>query len=168
LGAVERLLRARAPEWAVLKPSWFMQNFTDPAHAHARSVAQDGKLYTSTGSGRVGFVDARDIAEVAVHALLEERAPNAALVITGPEALSYDDVARQLDAQHVHITDGQAVSRLVSSGIPRAYAELLVALDVQIRAGAEARVTDTVERLTGNRARTFSEFLLDQRRQPPA
>jgi uncharacterized protein YbjT (DUF2867 family) len=114
----------------------------------------------------MGFVDARDIAEVGVRALLDARAPNAALTITGPEALSYDDIARCLNVQHVHIDDAEAVARLVSSGIPQAYAELLVSLDALIRAGAEDRVTDTVERMTGQRPRIFGQFLRDEQHLP--
>lgn len=55
LGSIERLLRAEVPEWTVLKPSWFMQNFTNLSHHHGRSLAETGQLYTSTGTGRVGF-----------------------------------------------------------------------------------------------------------------
>lgn len=164
LGAVERHLRDVAPEWAVLRPSWFMQNFTG-SHPHAQTVRAEGVLYTATGDGRVGFIDADDIAAVGAHALLDARAPNEALVVTGPEALSYDDVARILGealgrtVRHVRIDDEQARRRLVASGMPAEYAELLVALDVAIRDGAEDRVTDTVLRVTGRPPRTFAAFL---------
>ena len=57
----------RLPEWAVLRPSWFMQNFTGN-HPVAQGVAA-GEIVTATGDGRVAFVDADDIAAVAVKAL---------------------------------------------------------------------------------------------------
>lgn len=79
-------------QWAVLRPSWFMQNFTG-THTHARSIRDEGIISTATASGRVGFVDAEDIAAVAVRALTDEQAPNTGLVLTGPEALSHDDIA---------------------------------------------------------------------------
>ncbi|WP_221760941.1 hypothetical protein [Kibdelosporangium aridum] len=50
----------------------------------------------ATGNGRVGFVDAEDIAAVATHALTDERAPNTDLVLTGPEALSYADSVQRI------------------------------------------------------------------------
>ncbi|HEY0135366.1 MAG TPA: NAD(P)H-binding protein, partial [Nannocystis sp.] len=89
LGEVARVLRASAPEWAVLRPSWFMQNFLDPAHAHGQTALADGTIVTSTAGGRVGFVDVADIAEVGARALADERSHDAAHVITGPQALSY-------------------------------------------------------------------------------
>ena len=65
LGEVARALRSSAPEWAVLRPSWFMQNFIDPSQPHGRTARADGTIVSSTGGGRVGFVDAADIAEQA-------------------------------------------------------------------------------------------------------
>lgn len=165
LGAVARALREQAPEWAVLRPSWFMQNFVDPHHGHGASLLRDGQIVTSTGDGRVGFVDVADIAAVAVHALADERSHDAAHVITGPEALNHDEVAeiagRALGrpVRHVRVDDETARRRLVELGMPRAYAELLVGLDIAIRGGAEARVTDTVERVTGRAPRSFAAFM---------
>lgn len=164
LGAVERCLRDVAPEWAVLRPSWFMQNFTG-AHPHAQSARAEGAIYTATGDGRVAFIDADDIAAVGAHVLLDAEAPNEPLVLTGPEALSYDDVARLMGealgrpVRHVRIDEHEAQRRLVASGMPAEYAELLVRLDVAIRGGAEDRVTDTVLRITGRPPRSLGELL---------
>ncbi len=164
LGAVERAMRSSAPEWAVLKPSWFMQNFLDRAHSHGATLLRDGVIVTSTGAGRVGFVDALDIAEVGVRALADERSHDASHVITGPEALSYTDVAailaRVMDRpiRHVNVADDEARGRLVASGMPERYAQLLVALDAAIRDGAEDRITATVERITGRPPRGFETF----------
>lgn len=164
LGAVERHLRDVAPEWAVLKPSWFMQNFTG-SHPHAQTVRTEGVLYTATGDGRVAFIDVDDIAAVGARVLLDAEAPNESLVLTGPEALSYDVVARIMSealgrtVRHVRIDDDEARQRLVANGIPAEYAALLVMLDVAIRGGAEDRVTDTVLRITGRPSRSFGDFL---------
>lgn len=164
LGAVAHVLRQRAPEWAVLKPSWFMQNFFSPQHHHGASLWRDGVVMTSTGSGRVGFVDVDDIAAVAVHALVDEKSANDELVLTGPQALSYDDVCAILTQTigrkfvHVHVDDAEAQRRLEESGMPARYAAMLVALDAAIRNGAEDRITDTVQRVTGHAPRAFAEL----------
>jgi uncharacterized protein YbjT (DUF2867 family) len=163
LGAVHAALRRRAPGWTVLQPSWFMQNFFAPHHHHARSIARDGVMVTATGQGRVGFIDAADIAAVAVEALLAPA--NQALVLTGPEALSYDDVADTLsDALHrrirhraVSVEDARAW--MVAAGIPGAYAGFLAALEARIAAGADARATDAVLRVTGRPPRSLRAFV---------
>jgi uncharacterized protein YbjT (DUF2867 family) len=74
-GMTHRALPGLFEQWAVLRPSWFMQNFTG-THVHALSIREDGTIWSATGSGRVGFIDAGDIAAVAVHALTDEQAPN--------------------------------------------------------------------------------------------
>ena len=81
VGSVHRALPDLVEQWAVLRPSWFMQNFTGE-HAHALSIREHGSILTAAGSGRVGFIDARDIAAVAFHALTGEQAPGTDLVLT--------------------------------------------------------------------------------------
>ncbi|WP_030674148.1 NAD-dependent epimerase/dehydratase family protein [Streptomyces sp. NRRL B-1347] len=165
VGQVHRLLADGGPfeEWAVLRPSWFMQNFTGD-HLHAAGIRGDGVLTTATGTGRVGFVDADDIAAVAARALTDPVAPGPDLVVTGPEALTYTEVAAVVTrvtgraVRHRSVSPGALVAQLTGLGMPAAFAELLAALDDGISRGAEDRVTDTVERVTGTPPRTFAEM----------
>jgi len=163
VGQVHQALPDLVDEWAVLRPSWFMQNFLG-AHVHAGSIAAEGVIRTAAGDGRVGFVDAGDIAAVAVRALTGDRAPNTDLVLTGPEALSHDDVARILTevtgraVLHQRLTRDELRDRLAEV-MPSGFAEILADLDVAIAAGAEDRTTDTVERVTGRPPRSFRSLV---------
>ncbi|MGA5462650.1 NmrA family NAD(P)-binding protein [Mycobacterium sp. NPDC050041] len=162
LGAVHRLVRSAMPEWAVLRPSWFMQNFTGE-HLVAQGV-RDGEIVTATGDGRVAFIDADDIAAVAAHALTDPVAHNTDHILTGPRALGYDEaaaiVARHLGrpVRHRSVPADELAERIAAGGIPLEFARILSALDVDIAGGAEDRVTRTVEEVTGRPARTFEEF----------
>lgn len=158
IGEVERFLRVEGLG-VTLKPSWFMQNFTDPEHFHGRTIHQEKRLYSSTGSGRIGFIDAADIGHVAAQLLTRAEPPEAAVVLTGPETLSYADVAALLGATYVEVDDESARQRLIESGMAPAYADLLVQLDVSIRQGSEDRVTDAVERITGRPPRRFADVV---------
>ncbi|MFI8188117.1 NAD(P)H-binding protein [Streptomyces sp. NPDC085946] len=159
VGQVHRELPALFDEWAVLRPSWFMQNFTGD-HAHARSVREEGTIRTATDGGRVAFVDADDIAAVAVEALTADRCPGPDLVITGPQALSHDEVAAVLTEEtgravtHRRLTYEQLCAHLARE-MPAEFAAVLAGLDRAIAEGAEDRVTDTVQRLTGRPPRGF-------------
>ncbi|MEO3749427.1 NAD(P)H-binding protein [Streptomyces sp. B6B3] len=163
VGAVHQALPGLFAEWAVLRPSWFMQNVTG-AHAHALSIREEGVIRTATGAGRVGFVDAEDIAAVAVRALTDQRAPNADLVLTGPEALSYDDVAAIMTEAtgrlvvHRRLSYEQLRDRLTGL-IPIRFATMLAAMDQAIAEGSEERLTDTVQRLTGRPPGAFRALL---------
>ncbi|MHA7958836.1 NAD(P)H-binding protein [Streptomyces sp. L500] len=159
VGQVHQALPGIFDEWAVLRPSWFMQNFTG-GHLHARSIRADGVIRTAAGTGRVGFVDADDIAAVAAHALTDVQAPDTDLVLTGPEALSHDDIA----AIVTEVTSRPVVHRPLSyeelrdrlaALMPEEFAAMLAGMDRAIAEGAEDRVTDSVRRVTGRPARGF-------------
>ncbi|MFF7498325.1 NmrA family NAD(P)-binding protein [Streptomyces lavendulae] len=162
VGQVHRELPALVEQWAVLRPSWFMQNFTGDT-PHARSIRESGAISTAAGDGRVGFVDAEDIAAVAVRALTDARSPDTDLVLTGPRALSYDEVAAIISqvtgrtVVHRHLTFEELRDRWAAE-IPLEFATMLASMDRAIAAGAEDRTTDTVQRLTGRPPGTFRTF----------
>ncbi|MFE6198494.1 NAD(P)H-binding protein [Streptomyces sp. NPDC057838] len=159
VGQVQQALPGLFETWAAVRPSWFMQNLTGD-HEHARSIREEGVVRTATGDGRVAFVDADDIAAVAAHALTCDGDAGGDLVVTGPQALSYDDAAAVLSevtgrpVTHRRLTYEQLRDRLARS-LPPEFAAVLAGLDRDIAAGAEDRVTDTVERLTGRPPRSL-------------
>lgn len=162
-GKVHKVLRQLVPEWAVLRPSYFMQNFTE-GH-HGTQINSDGVMITATGSGRVGFVDADDIAEVGVRALVDEHPHNTDHVITGPQSLSYAEAGEIIGAvagrmiKHVNISTEELAAGLMKFGMPEDYAHFLAGLDEAIRLhGTEDQVTDTVERVTGRPPRSLHDF----------
>lgn len=169
-GPVHRYLHDYAPEWAVLRPSYFMQNFTDARHGHGHSLRQSGRLYTAAEDGKIGFVDADDIAAVGFHALTDKEPHNRELIITGPESLTYDDVAgvirsaTDLNALHIRVTPEQLAEGHRAVGLPQSYAEYLAGMDVRIRSeGIEDQVTDTVLRVTGREPRSLEQFIFEHR-----
>src|SRR6185503_18866025 len=111
------------------------------------------------------FIDAGDIAAVAGHALTDEVPHNAAHVLTGPEAVSYAEAAEIIGkwtgtpVRHRALSTEDFTRHLAASGLPVEFATFLAALDEDIRGGAEDRVTDIVEHVTGRPARGFREFV---------
>ncbi|MFE5942062.1 NAD(P)H-binding protein [Streptomyces sp. NPDC056480] len=163
VGQVHEALPSLFGQWAVLRPSWFMQNFA-ASTPHARSIRDEGAIMSASGEGRVGFVDAEDIAAVAVRALTDEQAPNADLILTGPQTLSYADVAAIIaeatgrPVAHRQLTYEQLRDRWAAE-IPLEFATMLAGMDRAIAEGAEDRTTDAVERLTGRPPGTFRAFV---------
>ena len=163
LGALHGLVRATMPEWTVLRPSWFMQNFTGE-HAAAAGV-RAGEILSATGDARVAFVDAGDIAAVAGHALTDEVPHDTDHVLTGPAAVSYAEAAEIIGewtgttVRHRSLSTEDYTRHLADAGMPAEFAAFLAALDEEIRGGSEDRVTDVVERVTGRPARSFREFV---------
>lgn len=165
LGRVHEHLAASSAEWAVLRPSWFAQNLLDPSHHLGAAVLEGRDLVTATGTGRIGFVDAADIAAVAVRGLLDPSSHDRDHVITGPDALSYDEVAETLSAatgrtvRHRAVSPPEAAAHMVGAGMPDAYAAALAAMEVEIAAGSEATITDTVLRVAGRPPTPFADVV---------
>lgn len=165
LGQVHEHLAAAGAEWAVLRPTWFAQNLLDPGHHLGAAVLAGDDIVTATGTGRVGFVDAADIAAVAVRALLDPVSHDTDHLITGPQALSYDEVAALVSAatgravRHRAVSAAASEAHMVDAGMPRAYAAALAAMELDIAAGSEARLTDTVLRVTGHAPTPLADIL---------
>ncbi|MFC0531563.1 NmrA family NAD(P)-binding protein [Phytohabitans kaempferiae] len=163
VGQVAQLVSQMFEEWVVLRPSWFMQNFVS-GHHHAESARTMGKIVTATGQGRVAFIDVEDIAEVAAHALVAHEPLQGDLILTGPEALSYADVAATLTevlarpVRHDPVTTGE-LEQMLAQHIPEPAAAMLASIDQLLALGIEDRTTDTVERVTGRPPRSLKETL---------
>jgi uncharacterized protein YbjT (DUF2867 family) len=119
---------------------------------------------TATGDGRVPFIDADDIAAVAVRALTDVAAHNTDHILTGPRALSYADAAGVLTrhlgrpVRHTSVSAVDYARRIAEGGVPPEFARILAALETDIAGGAEDRVTSAVEDITGSPPRSFEEF----------
>lgn len=162
-GVVHRMIASAMPEWTVLRPSWFMQNFFgDHPLAHA---VRHGEIVTATGDAKVAFIDAGDIAAVAATVLTDHAPHNTDYVLTGPEALSYaqaaDIISRAVGhmVRHRSVDPDTLVALFTSAGLSADYATLLASLDAVIAAGAENRVTESVQRITGRRPRSLAEVV---------
>jgi len=162
-GIVHQAIADTFDEWAVLRPGWFMQNVIG-GHPHATCIRATSAIATSAGDGRAAFIDAGDIAQVAVEALLAPAALNTDLILTGPESLSYDDVAAILTATSGHTITHKRLDPADQSacyqalGVSEHTARFLVGMDWVIASGMEDRTTDTVERVTGTPPRSFRDF----------
>ncbi|MFN3211026.1 MAG: ergot alkaloid biosynthesis protein [Roseovarius sp.] len=162
MGAVHGWLRANASEWVVLRPTWFMQNFSEQHHRN--TIRDQSTIFTATGSGRIGFIDAEDIAATAASQLVAPTVGNTDYILTGPEAISYDAVARTLSGllgrqiEHKKLTVEELAKRHIQMGLPAEYAETLSAMDGAIARGSEDHVTGKVLALSGKAPTTFAEF----------
>lgn len=166
-----RRLVTDMPEWAVLRPSWFMQNLVVPTHHMATSLRTRGELPSATDGRGIGLVDAADIAAVGVRALLDDAPPNREYVITGPEVLSYDNVAQVLTEllapprpiRHLRLTVPELARRIAAGGVPEDMATVLAQVERRIAEGAEERVTTTVAEVTGRKPRSLRDFVVAHR-----
>ena len=90
MGEVSDFVRGLGVEWCVLRPTWFMENFSE--QQHLPTIRDQDMIITATGEGKLPFVSADDIATVGYRALTDEVPHNTDHLILGPELFSYDEV----------------------------------------------------------------------------
>ena len=159
-GQVEQHLRGSNLDWVVLRSSFYMTNLL----ASADHIARDGRILAPAGAARIAMVDPSDVAAAVAAVLVDGGHEHETIVLTGPEAITYQRVAAELTAatgrqtEFVDVPPAAARQGLVASGVPEFVAEQLVALFGQLQHGAAEQVTDGVEMLVGRPARYFAEF----------
>jgi len=149
----EAAVRASGICFTFVQPTGFMSNLL----AWARSIKSEGVVRSSTGDGRRAFIHSDDIAAVATEALTSLEHDGESLAITGPEAVTFAEVAERIGAAigkplaFQPISDEEARRRYAATGAPAEETEAHVALWRAIREGRLATVTDNVERILGRK-----------------
>lgn len=160
--AAELALEHAAVRATILRPNWFFQNLTEGSYAAA--LQAHARLDLATGGQRVSYVDTRDVAAVAVTALTTPGDQDRAHLITGPEALSGNEVAdaiAQVSGRSIHAADPSLESirrSMVDSGATAQYIDFIMRLCQDMVEGRNAVTTDTVQQVTGRPARAFADF----------
>ena len=91
---VEKAIESSGMAWTFLRPNSFMQNVVT---FMAETIKAESAFYSASGEARIAHVDVRDIAAVAVKALTEPTThAGQAYTLTGPEAMTYDELAKEL------------------------------------------------------------------------
>jgi uncharacterized protein YbjT (DUF2867 family) len=141
--AIERRLAASPVAGVVLQPSFFTSVLDKQ-----RDLVARGKLVLPTGSGKIAWIDARDIAAVAVESLLRDDV-GTPLQVTGPVALDGDEVAARLGVRRLDPPLPEWRDAAVASGLDPWLADSTVHLYAAVARGALADVTTTVARVLG-------------------
>jgi uncharacterized protein YbjT (DUF2867 family) len=158
-GQTEQQIRESGMQWTFLRPTFFMQNFLGLA-----GMIKQGTIYQPAGDAKAGFVDAADIAAVAVEALTEPGHEGKAYDITGPELLSYHDVARVFSevtgkpVTYQDIPPSAAKQAMVGMGMPEWLADGVNELMEQMRAGAYEKLTTVVDEVGKKEPITLASF----------
>jgi len=152
---------------SILRPAWFMQNFSE---TFLKPV--DGVITVPTGDGAEAFVDAEDIAAVAAATLASPDAhAGAQYAPTGPEALTVSDAAGVIagvtgqPAKHNDVDRHAWIDASVATGVPAEYGEMLRMLTETIASGHGSRPNNDVQNVTGAPPVSFADFV---RRTAPA
>ncbi len=161
---VEDAVVTKAARWTNLRPSWFHQDLTDARH-FLTAISRDRAIRMPSGGAPIAWVDARDVAKVAVKAILDPDGHHGRHhTITGPEGLTLQRVAELLSSE-----TGRAVEAIdqpladALAGLPPWLADVLDSLYGRVRGGCFGACTDTVETITGKRPLPLDAFIREHR-----
>ena len=157
----EEAIKASGLAYTILRNAWYYDNYL---HSMPHNL-QTGKWYTAFGKGRVSNISRDDCARAAAAALANPPAGSQTLTLTGPQALTAEEIAatistaagKSLDV--VHVSDEQLEQGLVGAGLPDFVVKMLVTTAANIRAGNFDLVTGDFEKLTGAKPQPIGAFL---------
>ena len=162
----EEELKASGLRYNIIRPNWFMQNFTG---FWSGGIREEGRIRLPVGDGKASFIDARDVAAVAARLLTTNDQDDRDFDLTGPQALDHAAVARiiaQATGRRVLFEDiePEAMRKgLLAAGLPGDYAEFLVGILVLLKEGHAERTTDAVRDLLGREPIRFERFAREHR-----
>ena len=155
----ERALERSGLSFTILRPPFFMQNLL--------GMVRNGAFFTAALGGRVAMIDARDVADMAVAALVGSGHEGRTYTPTGPEALSFDEVAQVLTEQtgtqirHMRVSPEEVGRALRGRGMAPWYARDMARLHGMLADGYEDVVTDDFRTVTGTGPRPLARFAED-------
>ncbi len=159
-GEADRLVMESGVPYTILRPAYFMQNNLRAA----RTIASEGAIYGAMGDGKVGHIDTRDIAEVAVAVLTSEGHEGQSYPLTGPESLSMAEVAARFSTalgktvKYVNLPPDKAKAGMMAMGMPDWRADAWVKLGGMIAMGKADMATPAVKDILGREPHNIDQF----------
>lgn len=162
--AIENGLASSGTPHTILRSNAYMQNLL----ALAPAIAGTNSFGSATGQGRVGFVDARDVAAVAAR-IAQTPGPHAgkSYRLTGPALISYSDIAATLSTvlgrvvTYRELTMDENRNAMIRAGVPEPIAVMNAQAFALIAEGDAAWLSNDVESLLGRPPRSFAQFAAD-------
>ncbi len=160
LRIIERRLLNSGLDCIILRPNFFMENFS---MGWAAPMIGSGEIYLAAGDSGTSFISVIDIARVAA-ACFQERRSGAQYNLTGAEALSYGEAVRIISSvsdrtvTYHPISEMEMIQRAREQGMPESAIQYIAQLFALVRKGLMAGTTDSVRELTGKVPISFKEF----------
>ncbi len=157
----ERAVRDSGAELTVLRSTWFAQNFSED---YWLEQVQAGALELPAGDTPEPFVDADDIADVALAALTDDRHVGELYELTGPRLLTFAEAVLEIsravgrEIRYVPISSDDFAAAAADQGVQREVVEMLTYIFGEVLDGRNARVADGVQRALGREPRDFSDY----------
>lgn len=162
---IERMITNLALPYTFLRPGFFMQNLIT---SHGEDLRQRHTLFIPAGHAKTSFIDCRDIAAAAAVVLQDPQYLGQALELTGPVALTYQQVANMMTAilgtpiSYAKPSFLRFRRVMLKRGIPKEFVNVMVMLYLITRLGHANHITNTLPQVIGRSAHTMQDFITDE------
>jgi len=157
----EQVVHASGVDWTIVRASWFSQNFSEN---YLVDPVLGGEVILPTGDIGEPFIDADDIADVAVAALTEDGHTGQIYEVTGPRLLTFAEAVAEIaratgrEIRYVQVSPEEFAAALAEQDVPTDLVWLLNYLFTTVLDGRNAHLTDGVHRALGREPRDFSDY----------
>lgn len=159
---IEKAIESSGLAWTFLRPNSFMQNVIT---FMSDTIRAEGAFYSTSGEAKISHVDVGDIAAVATRVLTNRNHEMKAYTLTGPEALTYDEIANVLSIElgstikHVSLSPSDLKQGMLAEGMPEQLAERMIDLERYFRENRASSISGDIKTVTGTDPRSFRNFL---------
>ena len=159
----EEYIKQSGLAWTMIKPNFYMQNLL----ASAGTIKEQGKIFLPMGDGKTGMIDTTDVGKVLAKVLSEDGHESMNHEITGPEILSFYEVAEifsQVLGKQVDYVDVPMDAYKETLGqflTNQWHLDAVIDLFKGIAEGGIEDKTDTFNELMGETPKSLSQFLAE-------
>lgn len=161
----EKLIKKSGIPYTFLRAGYFMQNLNDFLY---EEIKKNKRIFVPAGKGKTSFVDARDIAEIAVLAMADKADhKNKSYVITGGEALDFCEVAEIMTdvlgtpVQYINPTVKDFKEYMIANGREAGYINVVVGVHFPTKLGMAKGIKHDFETLTHKKPTTLKKYIED-------
>jgi uncharacterized protein YbjT (DUF2867 family) len=161
---VEQAVRDSGADLTILRSTWFSQNFSE---SYWLDDVVNGEVALPAGDTPEPFVDADDIADVAVAALTEDGHTGQLYELTGPRLLTFAEAVGEIakatgrEIRYVPVSTQEYAAAAAEQGVPGDVIDLLNYLYGEVLDGRNAHLADGVQRALGREPRDFADYARD-------
>jgi len=162
--ACEAIVQNSGLDWTIVRASWFNQNFSEGAFI---DIISNGAITLPAGDTLEPFIDADDIADVAVAALTEDGHAGQVYEVTGPRLMTFADIAKALsqatgrEINYTNVPHDDFIEGIRQSGAPQDVVWMLDYLFATVLDGRNAHVAYGVVKAIGRPAKDFADYARD-------
>jgi uncharacterized protein YbjT (DUF2867 family) len=160
----ERAVQESGADWTILRASWFAQNFSE---SFLLEALLSGEVALPAGNVKEPFIDAEDIADVAVAALTDDGHIGQLYELTGPRLLTFAEAVAEIGEatgrtlRYAQVSPEHYAALLRQHDLPADFAALVIYLFTTVLDGRNAHLTDGVQRALGREPRDFADYARD-------